>query len=231
MRNQKGNNASSIYYQSVLSGFNHPLQQDDENSNGQKKVEVFAQQEFDWKQEKYHISVTFVIAKTGISGNQYNVEIQFDDNTNVSLSTIPNKRSKKATKQTVTIRRAKSRKKVKVPMVLRVPTEGVGTLSYPDGYSTYEGIARTYGEILGEIDRAVKRIILENGWSSGANDTNLSVQSTRSQEDLATDKKGKRSNSLRRQVRNKSLPEETARMDGNNGTLLGGRSSNDELGF
>jgi hypothetical protein len=84
---------------------------------------------------------------------------------------------------------------------------------------------------LGEIDRAVKRFILENGWTPGTNDTRSSVQGSPTQEDLAADKKGKRGNSLRRQVRDKSVPKEAARVDGNNGPVLGGGPPNDELGF
>lgn len=225
-----------IYRQQVLSGFRHLIQPSHKDSDSPSDEQRGTQElppEF-WQQREYQVSISVIIETLSPGSHEYKYQICINDDTDI-LITPTSKRRKKVPKQIATIHQETITKTRKIPMVYGIHEEKKRTLSYPDGFSIGQGITEFYSFLLGQIDRAIEHIVQQQKNQKGNDDARERTKSSPSQENVGDDKKTGRGSKVRTKVRTKAIPENTAKVDETNWSLLGGGSPNfndrlDEMG-
>lgn len=220
-------NVRRLYTQQVLSGFKHLVQSSNESGNSTQNEQGGAQelpQEF-WKQKSYQVSFTVIIEQTSPDSNQHEYKISLNDDADILIAPT-SKSGKKSPKQAYTISQETNAQTRKIPMVYGIQPQGIDSLSYPIGYSIGRGITEFYSFLLGQLDRTVERIILEQENQKRDDDTGKRDKSSQPQESLGDDKKTRRSGKIRHKIRNENKPKNRPSVDETNRPLLGGGPEN-----
>lgn len=223
--------AKPNYYQYALEGGRIEVQPKEQDSDSNQGTNNSAQPEFNWQQESYKVTISFIVTKVGLSSNEHEYQLLFNDDADILISPH-NPRSKKMSRQVFAIPGEKSRKKTQIPLVFRVDKKGLSALSYPDGYSLLEGTARVFGGFMDKAHRAIECWVLHSsGAASGTDDTGKHTQSSSSSKDVGKRKKSKRSKTLRDEVRDETMAEVTPKLAKSHGKILGLRQGDWEPEF
>lgn len=226
--NRKAQNARQRYYQAVLSGWGDCVKPKDKNSaSNASQQEDKPENRETWEQKIYHISIPLVITETSIHGDQYEYTVSINANSDIPV--IPaTEKGKKLSKQAFTIPGKTNRKKTRLPMVYGIHTSGNGAFSRVNELNPIPAITQLHSAVLEQIDRAIQRRVQFIAGQKTDEDATVSLQSPSPQKDLGTDKAKRRSKKIRAEIRDEALPEESTRLDGTSGTLLGKRQGNGE---
>lgn len=220
-------NVRRLYTQQVLSGFKHliqPADQDGDSPQNEQRGAEKLPQEF-WKQKNYQISISVIIEDVSTDSNEHQYKISINDDADILISPVSRVRQK-TPKQVVTIHQETNSQTRKVPMVYGIHEGGISSLSYPIGYSIGRGITEFYSFLLGQIDRAIERVVLEQKNETGNDDTGKREKSPQSPKDLGDDTETRRSSKVRNKIRNENKPKNRSSVDEANGKILGRRPPN-----
>lgn len=233
---KKGNQDVRRYYvQSALSGFGIEAKQEDKSSDSGKTSAAKEVSPFFWQQKEYIVYVPVIIKQTDVSDGKYKYEIRIALDVDVPIS--PHKpKSKSLTGQVFNLAQETKRDNGRIHLVYGIPDKRGDTLPPTIVDTMDKAIAHVYGRVLGYVARAIECTLHFSGkgqelqTSSDDNGKRASISPT--SENLGTDKKSRRSGSIRGKVHAEEEAKTPPILDEKNGSLLGERPGDgqDKLG-
>jgi len=226
MAGRKKDVASQLYQQ-ILPGWEHISKPKNESSDspsseqrGEEAPPAF------WKSKAHTVSITALIEQTSLPDGQYLIELSFPDDVNLSLRSY-SKRGKKQSKEISEIPVEKSRKWPKIHLVYGVSEDGGVSLPHFAKQETGTVVTQLFSQVLGRIDAASKRTILERKKQTANDDAGKRSKSTPTSKNVGVTKKPRGSKKIRNEVLPETVSKEASVLVEPNRQVLGSGSEND----
>jgi predicted nucleotidyltransferase len=222
MTTEHGKDVKSGYHQFVLSGFQGAIQPENENGQGNKGEQKTAKTDASfWKKNEYILFIPFVVKQVSVSDSELRYKLQVNSNIDILVATRP-KRGEVDVKQITYIPHTKTKRPVSVSLVSRISAVGMSPFSLADGLPIYESIAHVFSGTMDKINTALQRIIQQSEKApSRIVDSGVSTESPPAPKSGRTDKKKRRSATLRAQVLPENPPENPSVVAEVDGKVLG----------
>lgn len=224
VKRSKKTNVISQLHQQVLSGwsgFGKP-----ENWNGASDEAKQGREERTpkgfWQSKTYMLSIPVIIEQVSLSGDEHKYTISLNDNAHLSLSTY-SKRGKKLSKETVAIHPTKGRSFSPIHLVYGIHESGELSLPHIDQQEMGRVVAQIYSQILGKVDAAIQRTLLERAQQTPNDDAGKRSESSSTPQDVGEPKKRRGGKKVRTEVLPETLPEIAAQMVEADRSVLGER--------
>jgi len=223
-KRSKKQNAISQFHQQVLSGwssYGKPENWDSGGDEAQQGGEETASKSI-FKSSTYLLSIPVIIEQASVLGNEHVFSISLNDDTHLSISTY-SKRSKKKSKETVTIHPAESRKFPPVHLVYGIHENGQLSLPSFAKQEMVEIVAQVYSQILGKINSAIQRALYERAKRATNDDSGKRSESSPTSKSVGEPKKRGGGKKIRAEVLPETVSKVPAELVEVNGAILGDR--------
>jgi len=206
-------NVGLIYRQQVLSGYeriNQPTNTNGDSTQNEQGRKKELPKQF-WQSKAHQVSIQLVVEKVSNGSNEHRFKIRLNDDTNVLVSSYT-KQSKRVSEEFASIPGTSGRKAISLPVVYGISENGVSALSPTDGHTIPEFVASVYSFVLGQLDRTIERIILEQENKASNDDTGKRLESDKSPQVVGNNQAGRRGKKILSEVRDEAGTEVPAKM-------------------